>query len=65
MKADISKIALFTLFIITGLSTTLILHGAIVHQLTPIETFECAADEIHTSLKAGSNLFTTKCALIK
>jgi hypothetical protein len=65
MKADISKFALYTMFIVAGLSTSLVLHGFIVHKLTPIETFECAAEEIGTSLKVGSNLFTTKCDLIK
>lgn len=47
------------------LTVSLMLHGLVVHQLTPVESMWCLAEEIETSITEGSNLFTTKCTAIQ
>lgn len=61
----LSKCIVVAGLVVGLLTTSLCAHGFIVHQLTPLETLQCASEEVNVAVATNANLFTTKCTSIQ
>jgi len=61
----LSKCIVVAGLVVGLLTTSLCAHGVIVHQLTPLETLQCASDEVSLAFATNAYLLKTKCEAIK
>jgi hypothetical protein len=61
----LSKCIVVAGLVVGLLTTSLCAHGFVVHQFTPLETLQCASEEVNVAIATNANLFKTKCVLIR